>query len=77
LTGYATPDHVAHFRNDVYDLDSGADTTASIPTPRQQAPVATIAASPSKPSAAPAPTPKAPVAKSFVERDARPIPQAE
>jgi murein L,D-transpeptidase YcbB/YkuD len=77
LTGYATPDHVAHFRNDVYDLDSGVDTTASIPTPRQQAPVATIAASPSKPSAAPAPAPKAPVAKSFVERDARPIPQAE
>jgi murein L,D-transpeptidase YcbB/YkuD len=29
LTGYATPDHVVHFRNDVYNLDSGEDAVAS------------------------------------------------
>lgn len=31
LTGYATPDGTVHFRPDVYDRDSGADVTASIP----------------------------------------------
>jgi murein L,D-transpeptidase YcbB/YkuD len=38
LTGYATPDHVVHFRNDVYDLDNGIDNTptASIPVRPQQ-----------------------------------------
>lgn len=38
LTGYATPDHVVHFRNDVYDRDNGVDNTptASIPAPRPQ-----------------------------------------
>jgi murein L,D-transpeptidase YcbB/YkuD len=38
LTGYATPDHVVHFRNDVYDLDNGVDfmPTASIPAPHPQ-----------------------------------------
>jgi len=30
LTGYATPDHVIHFRSDVYNLDN-ADVTATIP----------------------------------------------
>jgi len=36
LTGYATPDHVVHFRSDVYNLDN-SDMTASIP-PRPQKP---------------------------------------
>jgi len=51
LTGYATPDHVVHFRNDVYDLDNGVDftPTASIPAahPQQQS-----TAAPGRPAAA-------------------------
>ncbi|MDJ1157923.1 L,D-transpeptidase family protein [Chelatococcus sp. SYSU_G07232] len=30
LTAYATPDGLVHFRPDVYDLDSGAELTASV-----------------------------------------------
>jgi len=58
LTGYATPDHIVHFRNDVYGLDNAADNppTASIPVraPQQQS-----SAVPSKPAA--------PAAKTLVE----------
>ncbi len=58
LTGYATPDHVVHFRNDVYDLDNGIDLTptASIPAPR-----------PRQQSAAPPGRSTAPVVKSLIE----------
>ncbi len=49
LTGYATPDHVVHFRNDIYDQDNGAEAaSATPPHPQQQSAIA-----PGRPAAAP------------------------
>jgi murein L,D-transpeptidase YcbB/YkuD len=49
LTGYATPDHVVHFRSDIYDQDNGIEATASIPAPHPQQ---QSSVGPSRPAAA-------------------------
>jgi L,D-transpeptidase YcbB len=59
LTGYATPDHIVHFRNDVYDLDAGVATVAPVAHPQQLAPPIT------KPVATTAP--QMPLVKTLVE----------
>jgi len=53
LTGYATPDHVVHFRSDVYNLDSGEEAVASTQTVHAQS--SSPAAAASRPQAAPLP----------------------
>jgi len=70
LTGYATPDHAVHFRNDVYDLDSGAEAVSAAAPHAQPNAVASV-----KPVAAA--MPQAPAMKTVSEREARPVPQAE
>ncbi len=59
LTGYATPDHIVHFRNDVYDLDAGVATVVPVAHPQQLAPPST------KPVATT--TPQMPLVKTLVE----------
>jgi len=50
LTGYATPDHVVHFRSDVYNIDN-PDVTAAIPPRPQKQAVPQAAPAAPKPSA--------------------------
>ncbi len=52
LTGYATPDHVVHFRSDVYNLDESAEETSSILPARvqPQAPAPAKASAQTQPS---------------------------
>lgn len=49
LTGYATPDGLVHFRDDVYRLDSGTETTASLAPPLPPPPRPFPATAPGEP----------------------------